>query len=389
MRSSLAITGTFLCACMLILASLLSGFARERGPRVDVICPAPPSPVKLADHLLLAYELHITNFDSVPLTLKQLEIFSDGNNSQALKSFSGQTLSALLLEVGSNMMDDSRASQTIAPGKRTVIFLWLELPLGQQAPSALHHRLIFTTGAAGGKSNPATETILEDFPVLVSQDQVPVLRPPFDGGVWLAGELANDSGHRRSIAAIDGHIHTPERFAIDWVKVGPNGDSNHDGKVRNENYWGYGEPIHAVADGEVTKVLDGIADHQPGVNQQPVTLDNIAGNFVVVRIAPNRYVTFAHLQNGSIKVHPDESVRAGDVLGLLGNSGNSSGPHLHFQVTDGNSILQSEGMPFVFQEFTDFGPGSDFELNKHSSASRERSIPANNAVVEFKTLAAH
>jgi hypothetical protein len=52
-------------------------------------------------------------------------------------------------------------------------------------------------------------------------------------------------------------------------------------------------------------------------------------------------------------------------------------------VTDGNSLLQSEGVPFIFKKFTDLGPGSAFELDKHLSIPRENSIPGNNAVVEF------
>jgi murein DD-endopeptidase MepM/ murein hydrolase activator NlpD len=65
--------------------------------------------------------------------------------------------------------------------------------------------------------------------------------------------------------------------------------------------------------------------------------------YVIVPIAANRYATYAHLQNGSIKVHPHPQVHSGDVLGLLENSGNATGPHLHFQLTDGNSVLQSGG----------------------------------------------
>jgi len=71
------------------------------------------------------------------------------------------------------------------------------------------------------------------------------------------------------------------------------------------------------------------------------------------------------------------------ILGRLGNSGQATAPHLHFQVTDGNSVLESEGVPFVFDKFTDLGPGSEFELDKHRSIPRTDALPANNLVVEF------
>jgi murein DD-endopeptidase len=370
----------FFSAFGLILALQQAGLARERGPRVEVVCPAAPIPVKVEDKQALVYELHITNFDVVPLTLKQLEISADTDKSQPLKIIADAALSAIMTEAGST--SGAKDSQIIGPGKRAVIFLWIELGADRRTPVSLRHRMVFVAGVPS-EGNAPTETTLEDFPVAVSQDAVPVLTPPFAGGVWAAGDgPSNDSGHRRSIFAIDGHIYSPERFAIDWVKVGPNGDS-HDGTARNENWWGYGEPILAVADGEVTQIVDGIAENTPRVLPKPVTLDNIAGNYVIVRIAANRYVTFAHLQPGSIKVRVHDHVRRGDVLARLGNSGNSTGPHLHFQLTDGHSVLQSEGVPFVFEKFTYLGPGSEYEVDKHPSVPREHSIPGNNDVVEF------
>lgn len=184
--------------------------------------------------------------------------------------------------------------------------------------------------------------------------------------------------------AIDGHIYSPERFAIDWVKVGPNGDSRHDGKTKNENWWGWGEPVLAVANGEITEVVNGIHDNTPGI-LPPVTLDNIAGDHIILQIASNRYVTYAHLQNGSIRVQLHQHVHRGDVLGLLGNSGNSTGAHLHLQVTDRNSVLQSEGVPSVISSFTYLGPGSDYP-EKQVSVPRSNSIPPEDAVVQFEAV---
>jgi hypothetical protein len=264
------------------------------------------------------------------------------------------------------------------PGRRSVIFVWIEVPLNRARPASLKHRMVFSA------ANSTTDAILEDFQVPVSEASVPTLAPPFNGETWVAGDgPVNDSNHRRAITAVDGHTYSAERFAIDWVKVGPNGDSRHDGSTRNENWWGWGEPVFAVADGEITEVVDGIPDNTPRV-LPPVTLDNIAGNHVILQIAPNRYVTYAHLQNGSIKVRLHDHVRRGDVLALLGNSGNTTDAHLHLQVTDRNSVLQSEGVPFVFQNFTYLGPGSDYELDNHVSVPWVNSVPPGNAVIRFE-----
>ena len=238
--------------------------------------------------------------------------------------------------------------------------------------------MVFSPGA-----DSPTDTTLENFQVPVNQDSVPTLSPPFNGGIWLAGDgPGNNSNHRRSLSAIDGNIYSSERFAVDWVKVGPNGDSRHEGATRNENWWGYGEPVLAVADGEITEVVDGIPDNPPRV-LPPATLDNIAGNHVILQIAPNRFVTYAHLQNGSIKVRSHDYVHRGDTLALLGNSGNTTGAHLHLQVTDRNSVLQSQGIPFALSSFTYLGPGADYP-EKQISVPWVSSAPPGNGVVEFE-----
>lgn len=380
MRFSLAFIGRLLFGFVVIVGALETGTARERGPRVEVVCLSSPIAVKLAEHQVLVYELHITNFDNAPLTLKQLEVFGGPDKSSPLKTITGKDLTAAMLAVGAG--GESSDLRTIDSGRRAVVFLWIELSLDARPPVSLGHRMVFTVGK--GKAGAAATTVLEDFQVQVNQEPPTLLSPPFEGGVWLAGEgPGNDSSHRTTLVAIDGRIRVAQRFAVDWVKVGPNGDSHHDGTTRNENWWGYGEPLHAVADGEVTQIMDGIPENKPRVLPATVTLDNIAGNYVTLRIAPNRYVTYAHLQTGSIKVGLHEHVSRGTVIANLGNTGQATAPHLHLQVTDGNSVLDSEGVPFIFGKFTDLGPGSAYELDKHISVPRTDSIPGKDEVIDF------
>jgi hypothetical protein len=127
--------------------------------------------------------LRATNFDSVPLTLNHLEVFADAEMTQPLVAISGDGLSKLTIEVGADM--HGKSSQTIAPGKRSVLFMFVAQPLDRQIPNVLRHRITF---AAGAPSGAATETVLEGFPVTVSKDPAPLLRSPFEGGSWFAGE---------------------------------------------------------------------------------------------------------------------------------------------------------------------------------------------------------
>lgn len=373
---------------LIVLSFVLPCVARERGPRVDVLCPSAPIPVAINKAKVLVYELHITNFDTVPLTLRELDISSDDGSAAPIFKLDGDKLAAAMTRVGAMMMmSSSDASpspdiRTIDPGGRNVLFLWVELPADRPVPANLRHRLVFAFKA--GSPSPS-DTTLERYEVSVRQDSVPKISPPFNGGIWVAGDgPMNNANHRRSIFAIDGHIYSPERFAIDWVKVGPNGDSRHDGATKNENWWGWGEPVLAVADGEITEAVDQFPDNEPKV-LPPVTLDNIGGNHIILKIAPDRFVTYAHLQKGSIKVRPGAHVRRGDVLALLGNSGNTTGAHLHLQVTDRNSVLESQGVPFVFEGFTYLGPGADYP-EKQVSQPWVNSIPPGDGVLRFEPI---
>lgn len=372
----------------IVFLLLTPSWPRERGPRVEVVCPSAPIPVVIGKNGVLVYELHVTNFDTVPLTLKRVEIFAAQRN-ETLAALEGEKLAAAMSRIGSapKMSGDSDVAaedaRIIDPGGRNVVFVWIELPANTAAPATLGHRMIFSSMAKGAVQ--ASDATIEDFPVPVGQESVPILSPPFNGGVWVAGDgAANNSNHRRSLMAIDGHVYSPERFAIDWVKVGANDDSRHDGATKNENWWGWGEAVLAVADGEVTEVVDEFRDNTPKVIP-PVTLDNIAGNHVILRITQNRFVTYAHLQRGSIQVRTGDHVRRGDVIARLGNSGNTTGAHLHMQVTDRNSVLQSQGVPFVFTGFTYLGPGADYP-EKQVSEAWLNSLPPGDGVVKFEAV---
>ena len=124
-------------------------------------------------------------------------------------------------------------------------------------------------------------------------------------------------------------------------------------------------------------------DNKPGEPLQPVTLENITGNHVIVRIAPKQYCLSAHLKARSVRVHLHQRVRQGDLLAQVGDSGNTTAPHLHFQVMDNNSALQAEGVPYVLDQFTFLGFGRDFEEKHHSTLPRSHELPVDDAVVSF------
>jgi murein DD-endopeptidase MepM/ murein hydrolase activator NlpD len=118
------------------------------------------------------------------------------------------------------------------------------------------------------------------------------------------------------------------------------------------SYRCYGDKVFAVADAHVISVRNDVPDNpgQARANALPDTLANLGGNRVVLDLGGGKFAGYFHLQPGSIRVKQGDTVRAGDVLGLVGNSGAPS-PHLHFQVTDGSGPFTSDGLPYVFDSF--------------------------------------
>ena len=102
-------------------------------------------------------------------------------------------------------------------------------------------------------------------------------------------------------------------------------------------------------------VENGMPEQVPGKLPEGATIQMAGGNHVVVDIGEGRFAFYAHMQPGSVRVEVGDRVRAGQVLGLLGNTGNTDAPHLHFHIMDGPSPLQSNGLPFVHTRFTGEG----------------------------------
>jgi murein DD-endopeptidase MepM/ murein hydrolase activator NlpD len=140
--------------------------------------------------------------------------------------------------------------------------------------------------------------------------------------------------------------HPNQRFALDMMIV--RGEGTHAGEGRrNEDYYCFGTPILAPAAGKVLQVIDNVDDNVPGqMNSAQVT-----GNRIVLDHGNGEYSVLAHLRRGSVRVHEGQSVQAGDQLGECGNSGNSSEPHLHFQLQDGPKFGESAGLPAQFSNY--------------------------------------
>jgi murein DD-endopeptidase MepM/ murein hydrolase activator NlpD len=117
------------------------------------------------------------------------------------------------------------------------------------------------------------------------------------------------------------------------------------------SYTIYGREALAVADARVASVVDYLPEQTPGRFPEAISIAQADGNSVVLDLGGGRFALYAHLQPRSVRVRKGERVRRGQVLGLVGNSGNSVAPHLHFHVMDGASALDSNGLPYEIDAF--------------------------------------
>ena len=370
----------------LLSLSLAGSAAAQLGsyPFIHAEVPMPPTPVAGDGMLHMFYELHLTNFGRNPVRLERVEVL-DGNSETVLAAYEDSDLTSRLRRLGPR---DETDPENIAGGRRAVIYVLLAFEDFSAVPAGLRHRVTLTPAEDPQDSAGDASTTLEVARVTVNRMQPIVITPPLRGEMWLAANgPSNTSGHRRALIAIDGRARIAQRFAIDWVQLYDQGGTWKDDQLVNANYRCYGAEALAAADGTVANVKDGIPENVPGADSRavPITLETVGGNFVILDLGEGRFAFYAHLQPGGIRVKPGQTVQRGEVLGLVGNSGNSTEPHLHFHIADATSPLGAEGLPYLLESFQVLGmaEGMSKKEMKPRPEPRQKEIPMRNAIVRF------
>ena len=337
----------------------------------DVTVPIAPTAFQADGKTHIVYELHITNFaGSQPMTLAWIEVLSDAGTSMA--RMEKADLLANTVVIG-NYQATGMDKLNLAPGQMANVYIWITLENSAKVPAFLEHKIAVKMGKS------ADEITSRGTRIAVGRDVV-TISAPLRGDNWQAANgPSSTSGHRRALIPIDGRAQIAQRFAIDWVRMNADGRTFSGDPKDNKNYRSYASDALAVADGIVTEVKDGIPENIPGPDSRavPITLETIGGNHVILDIGLGRYAFYAHLQPGSLKVKLGDHVKRGQVIGLVGNSGNSTEPHLHFHVSNGNSPLGSEGIPYALDSF-DTKAKADAPMAKH-----RLEIPTENEIVTF------
>ena len=171
----------------------------------------------------------------------------------------------------------------------------------------------------------------------------------------LAGEWAVTAGGRSALLSHH-YKDAYESNAVDFVQL-IDGRAYEGDPKQAESWYGFGEPVLAPADGTVVSVSDTNPDEPIGAIGGP----HGEGNTIILKIGDQRYAMLAHLERGSALVSEGDRVRVGQQIASVGDSGNSVGPHLHFQVQKGPNfdMQRTHTVPMVFKDLVLFRGGRE------------------------------
>jgi murein DD-endopeptidase MepM/ murein hydrolase activator NlpD len=181
-------------------------------------------------------------------------------------------------------------------------------------------------------------------------------------GDWFIGAGPTLQSHHRWVAI--------EEFAYDIVKLGEGGKSYAGDGSQFSHYHAYGAPVLAAANGVVVETLNDVSEDAASMRQAGEAQADyfkrllkeqneriaqgpggVVGNHVIIDHENGEFSVYAHLKTGSVRVEKGQAVKAGDEIAALGSSGNSTEPHLHFQVNDAPKAMNGAAIPARFVDF--------------------------------------
>jgi Peptidase family M23 len=364
-QSSLAFTGRLLTG-VAVLAVAAPALAELPAP--EIVSPLVATPITSPNPMLgadarrhLVYEIVLMDIGGSAIAVRKIEVL-DANGDALIATLQGEALAKILRFTGPGK------GTALSAGGSGVLFMDVTLAEDAMVPRALKHRFQVAVSKPEGKPSnsndrdpapPQTQSFI-GAPLDVGKPAV-VIVPMLKGPRWVVAGGCCDTitYHRGATLPINGAIRVAERYAIDFVQLDNKNKIASGPTDKLSSYAFFGREIYSVADGTVVAMADDRPEQVPGKLPEGISLEMALGNYVVVDIGEGRFAFYAHMQPGSLRVKPGDKVTAGQVLGLLGNSGNTDAPHLHFHVMDGASPLLSNGLPYVFTSFTGEGRVTD------------------------------
>lgn len=227
----------------------------------------------------------------------------------------------------------------------------LPIPLGQPVPSNVLHRFILQDTVSNA------EVVVEGGLFSPRKYESPLaISSPVKGTNWMFINLSTMGYHYNSAFFVDGQIFSGDQFAFDNLQLDSAQHSSSGDPLNNHSYFNYRDTLYAVSDGSVVALVDGRPENSGNAKDIVIgSLDEYGGNYLILDLGGQHYALYAHCVPFSFFVKNGDVVKEGQPLALLGNSGNSTEPHLHFQVCDKPHAFFSKGLPFVIKNYTRIG----------------------------------
>ena len=360
-----------------------------------------PIPVTGTDNLVhVVYEVQVLNASPRTATLTQLDTIATGTDGAPTAKLNAAQIAERGLLVGTAALTPTN----VIPGGRALIVL-VDDTYAQRnlVPATVSHLI----SATFGTKQVGEPLFTKYFPTQITQtggvvttspDSPAIIGPPLTGTDWFAlAACCTLSSHRGAMLPFGGRINGAERYAIDYTRIDTSANPIVDlakkriitfrgDPSKNENYLAWDQPIIAVADGTVVKVVSDSPDITPGNFPEGVAIGESTGNRIIEDIGGGVFALYAHLKQGSPTVKVGDKVTRGQVIGRLGNSGNTSEPHLHFQLERGIAPLASENVPFEFTAFDYLGTLTRTGISTPTPAGpRTNQLPLSESVTSYPT----
>jgi hypothetical protein len=342
----------------------------------------------------VVYELELVNGKSLPATVQEVSVLDAARPARVIATFSG----AEVVDRLRTLLPQPATDAVIAPNEMRFFYVELSFARRSDVPRYVTHRLRLLAADNPGATEPNEMTYTAGRYDIRGGRPI-ILSAPVRGPNWVAanGCCNADIVHRGSLQDVNGSFFNSQRFAIDWMRLNADGHFFTGDGSDVHQYADYDAPVQAVADGVVVSTLNTLDDQVPGTLPPPtsITLETVDGNHVVIALGHGLYAFYAHLRKGSVRVHRGERVHRGQIIGNLGNTGNTSAPHLHFHLMDGPSPLGSDGVPYVLRPFSLTGqvPVAEFDAapgiagfwgqDRFAARPQHRRFPLNLNIVTF------
>jgi len=345
-------------------------------PSVSMTVPFGPIPVESTDGVNIAYELEFSGMENMSFVPENVEVL-DAATGKVLYTPAAAVLAQTTRRASSPLPTAAEMQDGTSKFSKPRITIWFKVA-PDSVPDRLTNRVAFNRTADG--LAPLTVTGSD---VLVRKDLRPVVvGSPVRGPGWAIMETTSPIVHHvTSQITMFNVTRVPQRYAQDLLYLDPATGTAFSGDMEHaSNFYGLGKELYAVGNGTVVYTRDGVQDIEITSQKPAPTIDTALGNGVVIDLGDKKYACYGHMVNGSVRVKAGDTVTEGQVIGLMGNTGNSDAPHLHFQViTDNPAVLGGEGYPIVYRSFTVTGR---FDEENISGISFNQSIPQQNRLME-------